>query len=193
MHFPRNPWFAASTAVLLLASAHAFAQASTQPGLQPICTVSFAADKVYPARVPDSAAPCLTKAAQALAATPGSILVLIGTADRAKDWSPNGMMRETEDTSGKDLRFWDIAAYRAVDTKAYLAQWDGAPAGRIAARTAYTASQKVALYLVPSGTDLRSAFPRTVPIFEDPCTMKPCPKPEEEDMHPMHREKIPGS
>jgi hypothetical protein len=155
-----------------------------------ICVVSFMQDKIYPAKVPDSAAACMDKAAKALAAAPDSILVLIGTADITKDWSKNGNMRDIEDATGKDLRFWDIAAYRSIDTKAYLAQWSGADPKRIAARTAYTVGQEVGIYLVTQGTDLRRVFPKTVLIFEYPCTMKPCPRPEEEDMHPIHRTKI---
>jgi hypothetical protein len=176
--------------VSLAAGASAPAIPHTDSERREICTVSFTQDKVYPARVPDGAADCLAKAAKALADTPDSILVLIGTADIAKDWNRNGNMRDVEDTTGKDLRFWDIAAYRAIDTKAYLVQWNGAAADHIAARTAYTTGQEVGIYLVEQKTDVKRVFPRTVPIFEDPCTMKPCPKPDEEDMHPMHREKI---
>ena len=180
----------AATVLVASAVSHASAIPHTDSERREICTVSFNVDKVYVAKIPDAAAVCLAKAAKALADTPDSMLVLIGTADRWKDWRSYGNMRDTEDTTGKDLRFWDVAAYRSVDTKDYLVRGDGAAANRIAARTAYTVGQEVGIYLVPQNSDLKRIFPQTVPIFEDPCTIKPCPKPEEEDMHPMHRDKI---
>ena len=159
-----------------------------------ICSILFDQSKKYPAKVPDNAAQCLHLAAQELAASPDNILVIIGTADRAKDDNPtNGKTRMVEDESGEDIRYWDVAAYRAINTKDYLSRWEGAPASRIAARTAYPMSQTTTLYLLPAGMDIKAAFPKTVPIFEDPCTMKPCAKPDEEDMHPQPRSKIPGS
>jgi hypothetical protein len=46
-------------------------------------------------------------------------LVLVGLKDPSKDHdaSENGKMRETEDTTGYDIRLEDLAAYRSLNTK----------------------------------------------------------------------------
>ncbi len=188
-----------AAAAFCLSAALAVSLPCSQAGAQTLsgervklCTVSFKDDPKLPARVPDSALACFKKAAHELGNAPNDILVLIGAADRTKEMvTTNGKSRADEDMTGEDLRFWDIAAYRSVNTKAYLVQWQKVPANRIAARTAYFDAQTVDLYLEKADADLKKMFPDTVPIFEDPCTMKPCPKPEEEDLHPQHRNMIP--
>jgi hypothetical protein len=54
-------------------------------------------------------------------------LVLVGVKDPLKDHeaSENGKMRETEDTTGYDVRLEDLAAYRSLNTKGYLVRWNG--------------------------------------------------------------------
>jgi hypothetical protein len=177
----------------LVLSLPAQARAQTLSGERvKVCSVFFTEDPKRPARVPDSAFACFSKATHELSNAPADILVLIGAADRKKEMvTTNGKSREDEDMTGEDLRFWDIAAYRSVNTKAYLVQWQKIPANRIAARTAYFDAQSVDIYLEKADADLKKMFPDTVPIFEDPCTMKPCPKPDEEDLHPQHRNMIP--
>lgn len=188
-----RPWVIAALACACVPRPQAVLAAGAAHPTE-VCSIVFDQSKIKPAMVPDDAAGCLHQAAQALAASPHSILVIISTADRAKDDNPaNGHTRMVEDTTGEDIRYWDVASYRAINTKDYLVRWDGAPASRIAPRTAYTMSQTTTLYLLPAGTNIKAVLPHTVPIFEAPCTMKPCAKPDEEFMHAQPRGKIPGA
>ena len=176
--------------VTLVALAAPLASSAQSPPA-PLCVISFAADKKLPARVEDSAAACLATAFKALTASTDGQLLLVGTADQVKDnVKGNGTERMLEDTSGEDLRFWDLPSYRAINTKAYLVRWKHAPAARIIPVTSLDASQTVAIYVLSADADWKTVFPKSVGIFEDPCTVKPCALPQEEKMRPQQRSPI---
>jgi len=80
---------------------------------------------VHPARVGNDALLCLERASRKLKDEPRIKLVLVGISHPLYDHedADRGMEREGEDMSGKDIRFSDVASYRAVNTKDYLTHW----------------------------------------------------------------------
>ena len=94
-------------------------------GVEKLCVIQFDRDQKHPARVEDSALPCLELAVKRMTADATVRLVLVGVKDPSKDHeaSENGKMRETEDTAGSDIRLEDLAAYRSLNTKGYLVRW----------------------------------------------------------------------
>ena len=111
---------------LFSSSAGAKAQVAPLPaGVEKLCVIQFDRDQKRPARVEDSALPCLELAVKRMTADATVKLVLVGVKDPAKDHeaSENGRMRETEDTTGYDIRLEDLAAYRSLNTKGYLVRW----------------------------------------------------------------------
>ena len=119
---------------LFTLTVHVNAQPSPLPaGVDKVCSIQFDKDTKYPARVENSALACLLQAAKSMKSNTAKKLVLVGTADPVKDSQAveNGHMRETEDETGADVRFEDLAAYRAVNTKGYLVRWLHLDAARI--------------------------------------------------------------
>ena len=145
-----------------------------------------------PARVEDSAAPCLMQAKQALAADPSRSLYLVAAADKVKDnVAGHGRTRTGQDMSGEDLRYADVAAYRAINTKAYLVRWLGVDPARIIPLTSYEDGQWLELYLIKKGIVFKAVYGKaTAPILVRPCTVAPCPHGPEEFLVAQPREKI---
>jgi hypothetical protein len=186
----------ASTATLLLIQP-LFAQRTPLPtGVEKICSISFSKDSKRPARVEDSALPCLRQAAATLKQSPQLKLVLIGISHPLYDHADQdrGMEREGEDMTGSDIRFSDVAAYRAVNTKAYLTKWLGSDPARILPTTdEYALGQSVLIFSVPSDADFFHNYTRTTPTNESRCTITPCPNPEEDVLTPQPRPRIPDN
>jgi hypothetical protein len=159
-----------------------------------ICVISFDKDIRRPARVEDSAAACLLQAKQVLAAHADASLYLVGTADKIKDnVASHGHERAEQDMSGEDLRYADVAAYRAINTKAYLVTWLSVDPTRIVPVTTYEDGQWVALYLVTKNTSFKTTYSKeTAPILSRPCTVKPCATGPEEFLLAQPREPIPA-
>lgn len=174
---------------------HAAAQVSPlPPGVEKLCSISFDKDATYLARVENSALPCLQQASKSIKENPSKKLVLVGTADIAKDSRAvkNGEMRETEDKTGADVRFEDLAAYRAVNTKGYLVQWLHIDPARILPTTnEWIDGQYVEFYLVPADADFNHNYLQTTKTNENPCTVKPCYSPDEESLKVQPRTRIP--
>ncbi|AXC11883.1 hypothetical protein ACPOL_2563 [Acidisarcina polymorpha] len=163
-------------------------------GVEKICSLSFSKDPKRPARVENSALPCLQEVAEKLKQTPQIKLVLIGIShplyDRADE--DRGMEREGEDMTGTDIRFSDVAAYRAINTKSYLTQWLGSDPARIIPTTdEYALGQEVLIFSVPANADFFHNYTRTTPINESRCTITPCPNPDEDVLTPQPRSRIP--
>jgi hypothetical protein len=163
------------------------------PGVERLCSIDFNKDSRRPARVEDSALPCLEQAARRLKNTPGIKLVLVGNShplyDREEE--DHGMEREGEDKTGLDIRFSDVAAYRAVNTKLYLTQWLGADATRVIPTTdEYALGRRLIVYLVPGDADFSHNYTRTTPTNESICTIKPCPISTEDVLTPQPRSRI---
>lgn len=184
-------------AILLVAVFVVPLHAQQQPlanGVEKLCSISFAKDSRRPARVEDNALPCLDQAAKRLKGDPEIKLVLVGIAHPLYDREDqdHGMEREGEDKSGLDIRFTDVAAYRAVNTKLYLTQWLGADATRIIPTTdEYSLGRQVIIYTVPGDADFFHNYTRTTPTNESACTIKPCPIETEDVLTPQARTRIP--
>ena len=162
-------------------------------GVEKICSIDFNKNEKLPARVEDGALPCLEQAAKKLKSTPNIKLVLVGISHPVYDHADaeHGMERSTEDTTGADIRFSDVAAYRAIDVKAYLTQWLGADATRIIPTTDYdTLGRMVIIYAVPGDADYWHNYTKTIPTNESKCTIKPCPDPREDVLTPFARPRI---
>ena len=163
------------------------------PGVQKVCAIEFTEDEKLPARVEDSALTCLEQAAKTLKENPNIKLVLVGVSHPLYDHSEEdkGMEREGEDMTGADIRYTDVAAYRAVNTKLYLTQWLAADPTRIIPTTdEYALGRKVILYTVPGDAYFFHNYTRTTPTNESVCTIKPCPDPREDVLTPQPRDRI---
>jgi hypothetical protein len=163
------------------------------PGVQKVCTIEFTHDEKLPARVEDSALPCLEQAAKTLKENPNVKLVLVGVSHPLYDHSEDdkGMEREGEDMTGADIRYTDVAAYRAVNTKLYLTQWLAADPTRIIPTTdEYSLGRKVIIYTVPGNADFFHNYTKTTPTNESVCTIKPCPDIREDVLTPQQRPRI---
>ena len=167
---------------------------SLPPGVETVCSIQFDKDTKRPARVEDSALSCLKEAADRLREKPGMKLVLVGVADPVKDHEAdeNGHMRETEDATGLDVRWEDLAAYRSLNTKWYLTRWYGIDPVRILPTTDESIQgQDVTFYLVPGTADFNHNYLGTTKTNERPCTIKPCYSPDEESLKAQPRSRIP--
>jgi hypothetical protein len=197
-HFPST-----RVAAILLAAAVAssVARAQTQTafdqaklqlpaGVEKLCAIQFDQDGTRPARVEDGALQCLREAADALKKRPDRKLVLVGVSDPMKDHEEkdNGTERESEDMTGLDVRYEDIAAYRAVNTKAYLTRFYKIDPSRILPTTNENRKgQDVRFYLVPADADFLHNYLNTTRTNEKPCTVKPCFDTREETLSPQPR------
>jgi len=166
---------------------------SLPSGVEKVCSIQFDKDTKRPARVEDDALPCLKEAARRLRNNPGVKLVLVGVADPVKDHEAdeNGHMRETEDATGLDVRWEDLAAYRSLNTKWVLTRWFGIEAARVVPTTdESTPGQEVTFYLVPGAADFNHNYLGTTKTNERPCTVKPCYSPDEESLKAQPRTRI---
>jgi hypothetical protein len=163
------------------------------PNVERVCAISFEKDARRPARVEDSALACLREAAKRLRDQPQKKLVLVGTADLVKDRAAdeNGHMRETEDNTGLDVRWEDLAAYRSLNTKWYLTQWFRIAPERILPTTDESVQgREVTFYLVPEAADFNHNYLGTTKTNENPCTVRPCYTPDEESLKAQPRSRI---
>lgn len=163
------------------------------PGVEKLCSIEFDKDSRRPARVEDQALPCLEQAAKKLKDFPGIKLVLVGIAHPLYDHAEEerGVERMHEDNTGLDVRFSDVAAYRAVNTKAYLTQWLQADPTRIIPTTdEYALARRVIIYTVPGDADFLHNYTKTTPTNESKCTIEPCPIATEDVLTPQPRGRI---
>jgi len=100
-------------------------------------------------------------------------------------------MRETEDTTGYDIRLEDLAAYRSLNTKGYLVRWYPIDPARIFPTTDESHfGQTVTFYLVPGDADFNHNYLGTTKTNERPCTVKPCYLADEESLAAQPRNRI---
>jgi len=166
---------------------------SLPPGVEKIGVILFDKDKVRPARVENSALAVIEEAVKRLKQSADKKLVLVGQADIVKDdeTEKNGMERETEDPTGRDVRFEDLAAYRALNTKWYITTYYHVDPERILPTTEdYIEGQTVTCYLVPATADFNHNFLGTTKTNEKPCTVKPCYTLDEETLIAQPRSRI---
>jgi len=106
--------------------------------------LDFSADKKRPSRIDNAAKALLDRYADALAADPDATAVVVG-------------YDNTEERVSKKYRKVlppQVAALRAVNTKAYLIEDKGIDAGRVEVRTGIEDAKKVILWIVPTGATL---------------------------------------
>ena len=162
-------------------------------GVEKLCSIQFDKDARRPARVEDSALPCLNDVAKTLKQRPDRKIVLVGVSDPLKDHEEKdaGEEREGEDMTGLDIRYEDTSAYRAVNTKDYLTRFYGIAPSRILPTTNENRhGQDVAFYLVPGDADFLHNYLNTTRTNERVCTVKPCYDRREESDSPQPRERI---
>ena len=162
-------------------------------GVEQLCAIQFDKDVKRPTRVEDSALGCLEMAVKRLKARPDAKLVLVGVKSFERDHEAegNGKMRETEDTTGYDVRLEDLAAYRALNTKWYLSKWYHIDPARILPTTdEFRQGQEVTFYLVPGDADFYHNYLDTTKTNERPCTVKPCYPADEESLAAQPRARI---
>jgi hypothetical protein len=186
-----------ATAALLFLGAPAArlqAQQTALPaGVTQVCAITFTKSAKFPARVEDGALSCLEQAAKTLQQNPNVKLVLVGVSHPLYDHSEegHGMEREGEDMTGGDIRYTDVAAYRAVNTKDYLVKWLKSDPTRILPTTdEYSLGRRVTIYTVPADASFFHNYLKTTPTNESVCTIKPCPDPREDVLTPQPRPKI---
>jgi len=186
-------YLAGAAFILSIASQNAGAQKALPSGVEKVCSIQFDKDTRRPARVEDSAVPCLEEAVKRLKTNPNVKLVLVGVKDLAKDHeaAENGKMREAEDTTGYDVRLEDLAAYRSLNTKWYLTHWYHLDPARILPTTDEALQgQDVIFYLVPGDADFNHNYLETTKTNERPCTVKPCYPADEESLQAQPRSRI---
>jgi hypothetical protein len=162
--------------------------------VEKVCVISFDKDARRPARVEDGALSCLREAARRLHDRPQTKLVLVGVADLRKDHraDENGHMRETEDSTGLDVRWEDLAAYRSLNTKWYLTRWFHIEPERILPTTDESVpGQEVTFYLVPAAANFNHNYVGATKTNENPCTVRPCYSADEESLKAQPRSRIP--
>jgi hypothetical protein len=191
----KSAWIAAAFAALIIPNAMAQSEPRPLPqGVEKFCSIIFDKDARRPARVEDSALACIEEAVKRLKQSPDKKLVLVGTADIAKDITAqkNGMERDKEDPTGLDVRWEDLAAYRVLNTKWYITRYYQIDPARILPTTEdYIDGQTVTFYLVPGTADFNHNFLGTTKTNEKPCTVKPCYSPDEETLTAQPRSRIP--
>jgi hypothetical protein len=162
-------------------------------GVEKLCSIQFDKDEKRPARVEDSALPCLKEVVKTLKQRPDRKLVLVGVSDPVRDHEEKdaGEEREGEDMTGLDIRYEDTSAYRAVNTKDYLTRFYGiAPSLILPTTNENRHGQDVAFYLVPGDADFLHNYLDTTRTNERVCTVKPCYDKREESDSPQPRERI---
>ena len=129
---------------------------------QTLCTISFGRDTKRPARVDNEAKACLDQVALSAQQTPDATITVVGEAGP-----------QPEPKKGKHAApvIDNMAAQRAVNTKAYLVTEKGIDASRISVRTGTQSVDEVENYLVPAGATFDSDVPGTTAVDES--TVKP--------------------
>ena len=138
------------------------------PTTQKLCTITFDHDTKRPARVDNDAKGCLDDVALNAQRSSDATVVVVGNA--APQAPPKGKHAKAMP---------DLAAQRAVNTKAYLVTEKGIDASRISVRTGTTGTNEVDNYLVPAGADFDKDNPGTTPVDEStvkPQVRKPLPE-----------------
>ena len=142
------------------------------PRTQALRAISFARDKKRPARVDNEAKVSLDEVALELQKQPDAKAVIVGNSnakERAK------LAKEEKGTARrKHLKIVDLAAERAVNTKACLVTEKGIYASRISLATGTADEQTVNIYLVPSGATFTADVTGTTPVDEAAVKAQPC-------------------
>jgi len=125
---------------------------------QTLCTIAFGRDTKRPARVDNEAKACLDQVALSAQQTPDATVTVVGEA------GPTPPPAKGKKKGAPVIE--NLAAQRAVNTKAYLVTEKGIDASRISVRTGTQSSDEVENYLVPAGANFDSDIPGTTAVDE---------------------------
>jgi hypothetical protein len=118
--------------------------AAPAPVTSNLCSINFDRDARRPARVDNEAKACLDDISLNLQRSSDAKLAVVGNAD-AKEKAPK-----------KGRKTVDLAAARAVNTKAYLVTEKGIDASRVTVYSGSTDGKSVTTTLIPAGATLDS-------------------------------------
>jgi outer membrane protein OmpA-like peptidoglycan-associated protein len=147
------------------------------PHATTLCSIQFDHDKARPTRVDNEAKACLDDVALNAQQKPDATLVVVGNS--APVPTPRRRHHAHELTADQ------VAAQRAVNTKAYLVTEKGIDASRIQVRTSTNGQNEVEDYLVPAGASFDSDVPGTTAVDENAVKAQPRTAP----VHHHHHKK----
>jgi outer membrane protein OmpA-like peptidoglycan-associated protein len=146
------------------------------PKTSTLCSIEFNHDKVRPARVDNEAKACLDDVALNAQQKSDATLVVVGNSAPLPEHKGRHAHGPTAD---------QLAAERAVNTKAYLVTEKGIDASRIQVRTSTNGQNEVENYLVPAGATFDTDVPGTTPVDEN--AVKPQPRKAVPAHHHHHK------
>ena len=127
------------------------------PRTQALCSISFSKDTQRPTRVDNEAKACLDEVALDLARQPDAKAVVVGNVTTAE---------KLMHANAKNGLAQNMAALRAVNTKAYLVGEKGIDPSRIAVATGSAEASSVEDYLVPAGANPNADLTGITPVDE---------------------------
>ncbi|MGC2297534.1 MAG: hypothetical protein WA476_01950 [Acidobacteriaceae bacterium] len=136
------------------------------PKSQTLCSIQFDKDKRRPARVDNEAKACLDDVALNAQQKADASLVVVGNS--APVPTP-----KTKYARRHALTAEQLAAQRAVNTKAYLVTEKGIDAARIQVRTGTNGQNEVEDYLVPAGANFDNDVQGTTAVDENAVKAQP--------------------
>jgi hypothetical protein len=136
------------------------------PKTQTLCSIQFDKDKRRPARVDNEAKACLDDVGLNAQQKADASLVVVGNS--APVPAPKTKYQRAHAVTAEQL-----AAQRAVNTKAYLVTEKGIDASRIQVRTGSNGQNEVENYLVPAGATFDNDVPSTTPVDENAVKAQP--------------------
>jgi outer membrane protein OmpA-like peptidoglycan-associated protein len=135
------------------------------PKTSTLCSIQFDHDKARPTRVDNEAKACLDDVALNAQQKPDATLVVVGNSAPVPEHKGRHHAHE--------LTADEVAAQRAVNTKAYLATEKGIDASRIQVRTGTNGQNEVEDYLVPAGASFDTDVPGTTAVDENAVKAQP--------------------
>ncbi|HTW50098.1 MAG TPA: hypothetical protein VMD92_19220 [Acidobacteriaceae bacterium] len=139
------------------------------PKTSTLCSIQFDHDRARPTRVDNEAKACLDDVALNAQQKPDATLVVVGNSAPVPE--RRGHHRRHEVTAE------EMAAQRAVNTKAYLVTEKGIDASRIQVRTGTNGQNEVEDYLVPAGASFDTDVPGTTAVDENAVKAQPRTRP----------------
>ena len=145
--------------------------AAPAPHAQAQCAINFSKDKARPARVDNEAKACLDEIALDLQKQSDAKAVVVGNSN-AKEKAKLAKQHKAAQKH-KHVKVVDLAAERAVNTKAYLVTEKGIDSSRVSVATGTADGQSVEDYLVPSGATFTSDVTGTTEVNEGAVKAQP--------------------
>jgi outer membrane protein OmpA-like peptidoglycan-associated protein len=136
------------------------------PKTQTLCSIQFDKDKRRPGRVDNEAKACLDDVALNAQQKADASLVVVGN-------SAPLPMPKSKAARRHAVTAEQLAAQRAVNTKAYLVSEKGIDASRIQVRTGSNGQNEVENYLVPAGATFDNDVPGTTAVDESAVKAQP--------------------